>query len=353
MAQSGVRLMARQGWAWAPLLQAVLDDTQIPADYVAPPALEVWSLLEEWEDQAPEGHARAVALTDAEVSEQLGADLARAGPRRAPPGTTGLRAAGQGYLRAEMDEGPAQHVARPKPAPGVGKTLGYLAPAIAWAKKAQGQVWVSTYTKALQKQIYNDTRPVRHGRRTRQCRGGAQGPRKLSLPAQFPGAPGRGARRAGSHHGRADGAMVLYSRDGDILSGDFPTWLPSLLPTGLAGPGVPDPDAPGPGRSPRGECTYAACPHYRVCFIEKIGSGRRARRRWSSPTTPWSWPRRPTTCTIRRAPNWLRKSTGEDVQGDVEPPQAALSRIIFDEGHHVFEAADGAFATRLSGLEAF
>ena len=36
---------------------------------------------------------------------------------------------------------------------GIGKTLGYLAPASLWAEKADGAVWVSTYTKALQRQL--------------------------------------------------------------------------------------------------------------------------------------------------------------------------------------------------------
>ena len=69
VAQSGVRLMEKQGWPWAPLLQAVLDQSQIPADYIPPPALDVWTLLEEWEDQPPEGQARAVSLSDEEVGE--------------------------------------------------------------------------------------------------------------------------------------------------------------------------------------------------------------------------------------------------------------------------------------------
>ena len=36
---------------------------------------------------------------------------------------------------------------------GVGKTLGYLAPASLWAEKNQGAVWISTYTRNLQHQI--------------------------------------------------------------------------------------------------------------------------------------------------------------------------------------------------------
>ena len=36
---------------------------------------------------------------------------------------------------------------------GIGKTLAYLAPASLWAEQADGTVWVSTYTKALQRQL--------------------------------------------------------------------------------------------------------------------------------------------------------------------------------------------------------
>ena len=36
---------------------------------------------------------------------------------------------------------------------GIGKTLGYLAPAALWAEQAHGAVWLSTYTKALQRQL--------------------------------------------------------------------------------------------------------------------------------------------------------------------------------------------------------
>src|SRR5690606_18970720 len=36
---------------------------------------------------------------------------------------------------------------------GVGKTLGYLAPATVWAEKNGAPVWVSTYTRNLQHQI--------------------------------------------------------------------------------------------------------------------------------------------------------------------------------------------------------
>ena len=36
---------------------------------------------------------------------------------------------------------------------GTGKTLGYLAPATVWAEKNRGPVWISTFTRHLQRQI--------------------------------------------------------------------------------------------------------------------------------------------------------------------------------------------------------
>ena len=41
---------------------------------------------------------------------------------------------------------------------GIGKTLGYLAPASLWTEKSQGTVWVSTYTKNLQRQLRQESK---------------------------------------------------------------------------------------------------------------------------------------------------------------------------------------------------
>jgi len=349
VAQSGVRLMEKQGWPWAPLLQAVLDQTAIPPDYILPPALDVWTLLEEWEDEPPEGQARAVSLSDEEVGAALDADLARAGlDERRPEQREFALKARDIFAPKFVKDQPNMLLA--EAGTGVGKTLGYLAPAHAWARKAQGQVWVSTYTKALQKQIYNDTRAlfdspheraeqvvVRKGRENYLC--------LLNFQERLNGA-----------HSQPEIIMavlmarwVLYSRDGDILSGDFPTWLPSLLPP-TSPAHVFQTLTPSALVDRRGECTYAACPHYRVCFIEK--SVRKAKSATLVIANH--------ALVMAQAAYDLRdiaraemeaELNGEDIADEHAVP--ALSRLIFDEGHHVFEAADSAFATRLSGLEAF
>ncbi len=349
-AQSGVKLMIRQGWVWGPLVQAALDRTEMPADYVAPPPLEMWSLLEEWEDQAPEGNPRAVALSEDEVIEELDAGLSRARLAERRPEQRDFAVKTRDIFAPKwVKDQPNMLLA--EAGTGVGKTLGYLAPAHAWARKAQGQVWVSTYTRALQKQIYHDTRAlfdreaerqqqvvVRKGRENYMC--------LLNFQERLVSA------QTGPEVIMAVliARWVLCTRDGDIIGGDFPTWLPSLLPV-TAPAAVFQTLAPSALVDRRGECTYAACPHYRVCFIEK--SVRKARSA-SLVVANHALVMAQAAYDLRdraRA-EMAAEMNGEDVQGDVEP-QASLSRIIFDEGHHVFEAADSAFATRLSGLEAF
>ena len=112
---------------------------------------------------------------------------------------------------------------------------------------------------------------------------------------------------------------ALSTRDGDMMGGDFPAWLTHLL-----GPehtiGLTD---------RRGECVYSACPHYRRCFIEVA-----QRKSWYADLV-----------IANHALVIVRAATMGD---DRESP----TRYVFDEGHHLFDAADNAFSAHLSGLEA-
>ena len=51
----------------------------------------------------------------------------------------------------EAEEEP--HVVLAEAGTGVGKTLGYIAPASLWAERNEGTVWLSTFTRNLQRQI--------------------------------------------------------------------------------------------------------------------------------------------------------------------------------------------------------
>ena len=55
------------------------------------------------------------------------------------------------------------------------------------------------------------------------------------------------------------GRWAAYTKDGDMVGGDLPGWLPSLFRRAGAA-ALTD---------RRGECVYAGCPHYRKCFIER------------------------------------------------------------------------------------
>src|SRR5205085_6948871 len=110
------------------------------------------------------------------------------------------------------------------------------------------------------------------------------------------------------------------TRDGDIAGGDFPGWLVDLVgrnrSLGLA--------------DRRGECIYSACEHYRKCFIER--SIRRARR-----------------ADIVIANHALVMI--QAAMGGLDDGTRPL-RYVFDEGHHLFDAADSAFGAHLRGGEA-
>ena len=143
---------------------------------------------------------------------------------------------------------------------GIGKTLAYLSPASLWAERAGGTVWVSTFTKALQRQLdaegprlFADAEErarrivVRKGRENYLC--------LLNLEDALQGAfSGRAAILA-----QLVGRWAAYSKDGDMVGGDLPGWLPSLFRRAGA-TALTD---------RRGECVYAGCPHYRRCFIER------------------------------------------------------------------------------------
>ena len=111
---------------------------------------------------------------------------------------------------------------------------------------------------------------------------------------------------------------AAYSQDGDMIGGDLPGWLGTLFrQRGIAA--LTD---------RRGECVYAGCPHYRKCFIERAA-------RASAQAD---------LVIANHALVMVNAARGRDA---AQRP----TRIVFDEGHHVFEAADSTFAAALTGTE--
>src|SRR6185503_9405952 len=128
------------------------------------------------------------------------------------------------------------------------------------------------------------------------------------------------------------------SRDGDMVGGDFPAWI-----MGLTSDVTGDPATASPARlgltDRRGECIYAACPHYRKCFIER--AARAARK---------------ADIVIANHALVLHQVAIDHALGvaktdEEEAAPGGLRRLIFDEGHHLFDAADSAFSGHLTALE--
>ncbi|MFD1949399.1 ATP-dependent DNA helicase [Sphingomonas arantia] len=302
--------LQRLRWPWS---------TAVVPRIARPDKAERWlfSRLPEWDEGALRPQPRPVVLGDVETVATLERLVgAQAEPRQ------GQRdyavAAARAFDPRVMDDRP--HVLLAEAGTGIGKTLGYLAPAALYAARADGPVWISTYTKTLQRQLDRETGRifadpaerrekvvVRKGRENYLC--------LLNLEDALQGGfQGRAAILA-----HLVARWAAYSRDGDMVGGDLPGWLPTLFrkagSTALT--------------DRRGECVYAGCPHYRRCFIERAARASEG-------------------ADIVIANHALVMILAQRRRDEGRP----LARIVFDEGHHLFDAADSTFAAALTGQEA-
>ena len=304
-------------WAWAP---HVLDALGQPHARATAEALQVWKRLPEWEEAPPPPPPAAHPVGEAETRARLAALLGPDAEQR--PGQADYAGAAAAAFAAREVRGDP-HLVLAEAGTGTGKTLGYIAPASLWAEKNHGAVWISTYTRHLQRQIdqelarlYPDPAErrrrvvVRKGRENYLCLLNLEDAIRATsrgLDAGAPVALGLLAR------------WVLATRDGDLQGGDLPGWFAELF---------------GPGTLPaladrRGECIHAACPHWKRCFIEH--TIRRARG---------------ADLVVANHALVMAQAAWGGLDDNAVP-----SRYVFDEGHHLFDAADGAFAAELSGAE--
>ncbi len=311
--------MARGGWNWgAAVLAALGGDPNVAKGFGPAAGLRVWMRLPEWQERPPPGPPGSQPVTPDESEARL------------------ERLLGEGAETREVQRAYTRTITaafQPRPAPeqpllvlaeagtGTGKTLGYVAPASLWAERNGGSVWLATFTRNLQRQLdqeldrlYPDPDEkkrkvvIRKGRENYLCL------------LNYEDAVNRLQTQPG-------GAIALglvarwaaATRGGDMTGGDLPGWLPEIL-----------------GREKilaladrRGECIYAACPHYQKCFIER--TVRRARHA--------------DIVVANHALVMVQAALG-GIDDAVRP-----TRYVFDEGHHIFEAADSAFSAQLSGLE--
>ena len=310
------QMLGRAGWRWAPAVIA-----RIGAPESSGPS-RLWRDLPEWEDDAPPARPGSLAVAPEETRRRLAQLVGMSGE---PRDEQAAYAEASIYAFSPRERAGAPKVALIEAGTGVGKTLGYLAPASLWAEKNGPGLWLSTYTRNLQRQLVQelarlypdptereDKVVVRKGRENYLC--------LLNFE--------EAAKRSALAPGQRSVALALVAHwigataDGDISGAGFPAFLAASFPLSEI-------------TDRRGECIYSACPHYRSCFVER--AIRRARQAQIVVANH--------ALVIAQA---QRDWTPTD--GETGTPETRV-RYVFDEGHHLFDAADSGFAAHLSGSE--
>ncbi|HEX8485459.1 ATP-dependent DNA helicase [Sphingomonas sp.] len=308
-AWTAAHTLHRLRWPWAP---ALVERIAKPREH------ERWlfGTLPEWEEQAPRPAPRTLTLDPADTLARLTTLTGEKAEERAGQRAYAA-AATQAFQPRVTRESPNMVLA--EAGTGIGKTLGYLAPASLWAAQAGGAVWVSTYTKALQRQLAHETTRLFPDAATRKAKVVTRKGREnylclLNLEDALQGGfQGRAAVLA-----QLVARWGAYTADGDMVGGDLPGWLPTLFRR----------NGPAALTDRRGECVYAGCPHYRKCFIERAA-------------------RASADADIVIANHALVMVNAARGRETTTRP----TRYVFDEGHHLFDAADAMFGTALTGAE--
>ena len=317
--------MGASGWSWAPYVLAALGGPGAgrPTD-----GLRVWKRLPEWEEEAPPPPPSSHPVPPADARRRLATILGASAEQRPGQGDY-ASAAAAAFVPRQTRGDPATVLA--EAGTGTGKTLGYVAPASLWAERNGAPVWISTYTRHLQRQVETELARlypeavvrrrrvvVRKGRENYLC--------LLNLEDRVNSLAG-----ASGSTGVIPLALIarwaLATADGDIAGGDLPGWFGEIFgPAALFG--LAD---------RRGECIHGACPYYKRCFVEH--TIRRARTAELVVANH--------ALVMIQAAHGFTDGTGTGgLDGGAVP-----TRYVFDEGHHLFDAADSAFAAVFSGIE--
>ncbi len=317
------RFMAQGGWSWGPM---VLDALNMEVSR-APPQVNdaaIWTRLDEIADFTPAPPSGHSAITQAQAQTRLNDMLGRGAETR-----EGQRLYTDSLIPAftpNSVENPQLVLA--EAGTGTGKTIGYLAPATLWTETNTAPVWISTYTKNLQHQIASEITRLYPDSETRDKRVTILKGREnylclLNLEEALITAP------ATPENTIALGLMARWaeaSGDGDLYGARFPGWLSDLfdrhLTLGLA--------------DRRGECIHSACKHYRKCYVR--ASHARAQH---------------SDIVITNHALVIINAVIQNLTASLTPNAEAqrISHYIFDEGHHLFEAADSAFAAAFTAAE--
>ncbi|MDF1686452.1 MAG: ATP-dependent DNA helicase [Parvibaculaceae bacterium] len=344
-ARSLAHLMTQSGWGWGQFVLAALGPREEGGRNHGS-GYSVWADLEEWEEQPPPPRPAQISIAPDKARQRLALLVGPDAEQRRAQSDFAAKAT----LAFDPPDLPgAPNVLLAEAGTGTGKTLGYIAPASLWAEQNEGTVWISTYTKNLQRQLdqeldrlypnpveKREKAVIRKGRENYLC--------LLNYE--------EGANRAAlGVDAVATGLVARWmeaSRDGDMVGGDFPAWLPSALDASGMVPALTD---------RRGECMFSACPHYKKCFVEKairkshhaeivVANHALVLRRAALASLTYGSENKLDGHETLDGP-------GHAAGAEDEIPTAddAMSRIVFDEGHQLFDAADSAFSAHITGLE--
>ena len=317
-----VQFMNRQGqgWAWAPV---ILQAKGKEPTAISMRDMKLWQNRAEWEDipKTEPASQQGISQEDAAAHLKNWLTARQTKSEDRPEQINYTQKITKAFQPSQLsDDGPAVLLA--EAGTGIGKTLGYLNPSWMWAEKNSDTVWLSTYTKNLQRQLAKElkglipekideeqTLVIRKGRENYVCLLNVEEHLKASQLAQNP------------YMRISAGLMlrwVMESEDGDFTGDGFHGWLLTLLgyqdTLGLS--------------DRRGECLYGACDHYKKCFIEHA------------------------TRKAKKAKLVVSNHALTMIQAALAKPEMDLpTRYVFDEGHHLFDAADSAYAANLSFME--
>ncbi|MDA0241479.1 MAG: ATP-dependent DNA helicase, partial [Proteobacteria bacterium] len=143
--------MAQAQWPWGRAVLAALPDDPGPGNgRERATGLRIWQRLGEWSDHAPQPAPGHYGVEAEETADRLAEMLGGTSENR-PSQRDYANTARKAFAPADATGEP--HVMVAEAGTGIGKTVGYLAPASLWAQKNDGAVWISTYTRNLQRQL--------------------------------------------------------------------------------------------------------------------------------------------------------------------------------------------------------
>ena len=326
-------MMGRGGWAWAGIILQRLDHVPAVNAPPNPAAANLFKNLSDVDDMPSRGTPGIQPVMPEAARAKLAEIL---GPTAEIRASQSDYAAALSSVFASPDEETSPTLVLAEAGTGTGKTLGYLAPASLWAHQNKGAVWVSTYTRSLQHQIaeeltriypraHSEKVVIRKGRENYLCLLNFE--EALSAMAGQPQiAPALGLMAR----------WIAASPDGDLTGASFPAWLVDLM----------GPRATTSLSDRRGECIHSACSHYHKCFVEKSVRGAR-----HADIVIANHALVMINAALGGQTSANQSQTKEGALGMMGDPNAPR-RLIFDEGHHVFDAADSAFSALASAMEA-